>query len=188
MIPVNLHFVPGTISPSFCAWHHFDFGGRKGGRLMNIFISYSADDYELANRIQKELRPLASVKFWQKDKELGKDAWGTIFKWIDEANLVIVLITHSAISRAMAIGQEIGHARKSGKKIIPIVAEGIPKSELGCLEGVTFEPLSRNNIDAVLNRLKISTTSQKVEIQNENVLAIFGVLALCLLFIFVSKE
>jgi len=64
------------------------------------------------------------------------------------------VITDATVSRAMAIGQEIGHARARGKTIIPFVGEGVQKSELGCLEGVIYEVFSKDNQDRAIMNIK----------------------------------
>ena len=105
---------------------------------MNVFISYSVTDTALVGTVATRIKDLAQVKYWDKSKEPGKEAWPTIFSWIDSADLVLVLITGNTLARAFSVGQEIGHAKKGRKQIIPVVAKGIPSAELGCLSGITF--------------------------------------------------
>jgi len=121
---------------------------------MRLFISYSTDDLEIVNQIADALRPHAEVCYWDKDNEPGKSVWKTIFGWIDSSDVVIAVITDKAVSRAMSVGQEIGHAQAKGKKIIPLVHKGIPSSELGCLHGITYIPFSNDCIEESLTRLK----------------------------------
>lgn len=84
---------------------------------MRIFISYSAEDFSLVHKLAKAISSIAEVYYWDKDKVLGKDSWPTIFNWIDAADLVVVVITDSTVSRAMAVGQEVGRAKAKDKGV-----------------------------------------------------------------------
>ena len=121
---------------------------------MKVFISYSTDDQKLVNQLAKEIEPHAEVRYWDKSKELGEEAWKSIFKWIDESDTVIAVITDKTVERAMSVGQEIGHAKSKSKRIVPLVAEGIPSSSLGCISGLTYETLSPKNLVPTIDRLK----------------------------------
>ena len=65
-----------------------------------------------------------------------------LFGWIDISDFVIVVITDNTVRRAMAVGQEVGRAVTMKKTVIPLVAEGVPDSALGCLSGVTYSRLT----------------------------------------------
>ncbi len=143
---------------------------------MKVFISYSASDFELVHRLEKAIAPLVEVHYWEKDKVLGADAWPTIFSWIDASDLVIAVITDSTVSRAMAVGQEIGRAKARGKVIAPLVIEGISKSELGCLEGVTYEPFSKENFDHAVHKITQTVMSLKQKNDQQTALVLMGIL------------
>lgn len=121
---------------------------------MKVFISYSTEDFEVVRKLANAITSLARVYYWDKDKKLGSDAWSTIFDWIDGADFVIAVITDSTVSRAMSVGQEVGHAKARKKVIIPLVGEGVHKNELGCLEGVTYEVFIKNNLDHAITKVK----------------------------------
>lgn len=125
---------------------------------MSVFISYSTDGLALVEKISSAVRHLVDVKYWQQDKEPGADAWTSIFEWIDDADVVLVLITDRTLARAMSVGQEVGYAKSQGKTIIPLIATGVPAAELGCLHGVTYvslDPLDPSPaIDAALAAVK----------------------------------
>jgi len=113
---------------------------------MKIFISYSVDDVDLVSQVARHLQPQADKIYWWKDsKALGKDVWPQIFGWIEQADLVLAVLTDSAVARAMAIGNEIGHAKAKGKVIIPLVAPNVSSADLGCLCGVTYQRIDREN-------------------------------------------
>lgn len=121
---------------------------------MKVFISYSTDDRDLVNQIAKEIEPHAEVHYWDKSKEPGVDAWKSIFGWIDQSDTLLAIITDKTVARGMSVGQEIGHAKTKGKRIIPLVAEGVPSSALGCISGLTRETLSPTNLVPTIERLK----------------------------------
>lgn len=149
---------------------------------MRIFISYSADDFNLVRKLADAIISIAEVYYWDKDKVLGKDSWPTIFSWIDAADLVVAVITDSTVSRAMAVGQEVGHAKAKSKIIIPLVAEGVHKSELGCLEGVTYEVFSKDNFDRAIQETKQTMMSIKQKEDQQTALILIG-LFIAILFL-----
>src|SRR3972149_10931372 len=102
---------------------------------MKIFISYSTPDIKVVELFANILSQYGDVKYWAENKILGEDSWKTIFSWIDSSDVVIALVTGNTLTRAMAVGQEIGYA-KNKKKIIPVVESSIPTTELGCLSGI----------------------------------------------------
>jgi len=151
---------------------------------MRLFISYSTGDLEIVNQIADALRPHAEVYYWAKDNVPGQDAWQTIFQWIFLSDLVVAVITDKTVSRAMSVGQEIGHAKALNKTIIPLVHEEVSSSELGCLHGVTYISFSGDNATEPLNRLKgiITRTKQEKEAARNMFLTIGGILVLLYLF------
>jgi hypothetical protein len=124
---------------------------------MKIFISYSADDLKTVREIAETVKHLPEVNevyYWDKSKEPGKDAWDSIFSWIDSSDVVLAVISDKTVERGLSVGMEIGHAKKSGKKIVPLVTEGVNGTSLGCLSGLTHEKLSKNNPAPTQARLK----------------------------------
>jgi len=121
---------------------------------MKIFISYSTPDIKVVELFANVLSQYGEVKYWAENKILGEDSWKIIFSWIDSSDVVIPLITGNTLTRAMAVGQEIGHA-KGKKRIIPVVESSIPATELGCLTGITYQTINVfNPIPAVLEITK----------------------------------
>lgn len=78
---------------------------------MKVLISYSTADIDIVRKIDGQISTIAQVFYWDKDKEPGKDAWNTIFKWVDSADIAVSLITDKTLKRAMSVGLEIGHAK-----------------------------------------------------------------------------
>lgn len=113
---------------------------------MNVFISYSVADLDLLHQVADAIaaggdQPLC----WDTSKVPGQEVWASIFQWIDSSDLVVVIITDATVGRAMSVGQEVGHARARGKPIVPLVAAGVMPGDLGCLSGVTYQQISREN-------------------------------------------
>ncbi|MFZ5994790.1 MAG: toll/interleukin-1 receptor domain-containing protein [Thermodesulfobacteriota bacterium] len=154
---------------------------------MKVFISYSTDDISIVHTIAQHVRPHAEVFYWDKSKVPGQESWPIIFTWVDQADIVLALITGKTVSRAMSVGQEIGHAKAKGKTIIPIVSPEVPSSELGFLSGITYQPIERNNPGPALESVKRVILAKKQQIEsNQAFLIIGGILAL--LFITASGE
>jgi hypothetical protein len=109
---------------------------------MRVFISYSGKDLDLVEFLASSLGPKVGVDYWDASRSLGLPDWGQIHNWIEEADLVIVLITDATVQRAMAVGNEVGHAKAHNKPIIPLVASTIDPTDLGCLGGVTYQRFS----------------------------------------------
>lgn len=122
---------------------------------MKIFLSYSASDTPIVESTYKHLSEVGEIKFWDKDKTPGDIVWDSIFKWIDEADLVVVIVSQNTINRAMAVGQEIGRAKAKNKKIIPLVASNVVSMDLGCLHGTTYQMFDfENPADSIKNITK----------------------------------
>lgn len=146
---------------------------------MKIFISYSTKDFNLVSEIENYLEKHAEIFYWKKDKILGKEAWDTIFNWIDRADLVLSVITGNTVSRAMAVGQEIGHAKAKHKTIVPIIGAEVPVDELGFLNGTTYEKIDRNNPGMAIQAVEkaIIQIKQETEQRNKSLLFLLGAVA-----------
>ncbi len=112
---------------------------------MRVFISYSGKDLELVEYLADALDEIVDVDYWDNSRHLGEPDWDQIHDWIEDADLVVVLITDRTVKRAMAVGNEVGHAKAHGKAIIPLVAANVSGGDLGCLGGVTYQRFSDEN-------------------------------------------
>lgn len=130
---------------------------------MKIFISYSTPDINLVQLFGKYLSSFGEIKYWAKDNIPGNESWETIFSWIDNSDVVLVLITGNTVSRAMSVGQEIGRAKTKNRLIIPIVEKSIPSTELGFLSGITYQPIDLSNPLPAVN--KITQIVQQLSIE-----------------------
>jgi len=149
---------------------------------MKIFISYSTQDLGIVNLFANYLRPFGEVIYWSEDKILGKEAWDTIFSWIDSSDIVLVLITGNTVTRAMSVGQEVGRAKAKNKNIIPIVSSSVPINELGFLSGTTFQAIDVfNPLPAIIEIAKAIEKHSIAQKQNQNAALILAVIAFFLL-------
>lgn len=162
---------------------------------MNVFISYSVADTDLVGMVAKQIKEKACVRYWDVSKEPGKETWPTIFSWIDSADLVLVLITDKTMQRAFSVGQEVGHAKKGGKQIIPLVTKDVTSADLGCLAGITYIPLDTTNpgdalkaVQDELEKLKQEALLRKELEEQKQKQGIFVLACLALLLFVFSKK
>ncbi len=149
---------------------------------MKVFISYSTNDFTLVSRIADHIRPHSEVLYWDNNKVPGKEAWPLIFSWIDKSDLVLVVITDNTISRAMSVGQEVGHAKAKQKMIIPIVTPNVSETDLGFLSGIIYQRIEHDNPGPALQAVERVILSKKHAIESQQaIFLIFGVLGLILL-------
>jgi len=88
-------------------------------RLMNIFISYSREDAAIAHLLCNILQNRGINVLIDTYLSEGEESRRQICEYIDQAEVVVPLITNSATSSAW-VNQEIGFALGKGKKIIPL--------------------------------------------------------------------
>lgn len=149
---------------------------------MKIFISYSTADLELVHNIASYIKPHAEVYYWHKSKIPGQEDWPTIFNWIENSNLVLAVITDKTVSRAMSVGQEIGHAKAKGKTIIPLVGPNVDSKELGFLSRIIYQPIQPNNPGPALQAIEKVILVKKQQIEKQQaIFLIGGIFALILL-------
>lgn len=141
---------------------------------MNIFISYSVDDVALVNTIAGYIQRHGQVRYWDKSKEPGMEAWPLIFQWIDQSDLVIAVITDNTVRRAMAVGQELGRAQTMRKLIIPLVTANVRASDLGFLSGIVYERIDPRDVSPALLAAERAILQRKQQIQSRQALFVIG--------------
>jgi len=166
---------------------------------VKVFISYSAKDTHRVRIIADKLKKdsCAEVHWWEDSQRPGKAAWGQIFQWIEDADLVVVVISGSVLRRALAVGNEIGCAKAKGKVIIPLVWEspslwakllrnlgakvGIGTDDLGCIGDLVHIRINERNPEDGFQRLNEELrliAAQKDEETRKALLALAGIIAL----------
>lgn len=135
---------------------------------MKVFISYSTEDISLVRKIADQIKTYAEVFYWEESRVLGEQAWNQIFGWIDQCDAVVAVITDKTVTRGISVGQEIGRAKAKYKMIIPLVAPGVPATELGCLHGVTYLRIERENPNSALQAIAQRVAELSEQIKNQN--------------------
>jgi hypothetical protein len=118
---------------------------------MRIFISYSSSDTNIVSVLADQLKMYGDVYYWDKEKTPGESAWEQIFSWIDNSDIVLVLVTDAAIARAMSVCQEVGRAKSGNKFIIPIVSSSVSKNGLGFLSDISYQEIDIMNPAPAIN-------------------------------------
>ena len=153
---------------------------------MKIFISYSTPDSHIVQQLANQLRIFGEVYYWADSNLPGRNAWHSIFNWIDTADIVVVLITGNTVIRAMSVGQEVGRAKTKGKTIIPIISKSVSSTELGFLNGVTYQPIDVFNPYTAIQDVTKVIDSYYNDMQERQKIAI-GLAVLAFLFWLGSK-
>lgn len=172
---------------------------------MKIFISYSAKDTHRVRVIADKLKSDsgAEVHWWEDSQRPGKVAWGQIFQWIEDADLVIVVISGSVLRRALAVGNEIGCAKAKGKVIIPLVWEspslwaklfrkfgarvGIGTDDLGCIGDLVHIRINEKKPEDGFKKLAEELRRIAVQKNDETREAILALLAVVAVGVLAAK-
>ena len=133
---------------------------------MRIFISYSSPDINIVSVLADQLRMYGDIYYWDKDKTPGELAWEQIYSWIDNSDIVLVLVTDATIARSMSVGQEVGRAKAGNKLIIPIVSSSVANNGLGFLSEITFQEIDITNpAPAIYKIIELIDCKNKEEYQ-----------------------
>lgn len=122
---------------------------------MKIFISYSAKDTDFVRRIADGIREEhVTVHWWDDSKKLGEDSWKQIFSWIDEADLVLAIVTGNVLQRGLAVGNEVGYAKAKNKPIVPLITNEKDRFDLGCLTGLVDQYIDEKDPQVGIDAIK----------------------------------
>ena len=135
--------------------------------MIKVFISYSTQDNDLVRQVANYIKLHCEVFYWDQNRTLGEPLWPEVYKWIDNCNLFIAIVTDKTVRRAMSVGQEIGRAIAKEKTVIPLVGRDVPDFELGCLRGINYQRISNENSGAAMEsvRQRILALSRKEDIR-----------------------
>ncbi|HNH03878.1 MAG TPA: TIR domain-containing protein, partial [Anaerolineales bacterium] len=97
--------------------------------MAKVFISYSRKDIDFAKRLTSELQK-SELDFWVDWEGIPPtvDWWREVEKGIEEADVFLFLISPDSVASKVC-GQEIEHAAKNGKRLIPLVVRDIRGEE-----------------------------------------------------------
>jgi TIR domain len=155
---------------------------------MRIFISYSNPDLNIVRTLGNQLNIFGDVFYWNQSNVPGTVAWEQIYSWIDNSDIVLVLITGNTVIRARSVGLEVDRAKEKSKYIIPIVSTGIPITELEFLTGVTYQPIEvLNPLPAISRFTEVVGEFYENKQQNNKRIAL-GLVSIAFLILFTGNE
>ncbi|RKX40740.1 MAG: hypothetical protein DRP33_06375 [Thermotogae bacterium] len=164
--------------------------------MMRVFISHSSKDEKLVESLKKHLeKTFKDVCYFYTaadDPQPGQNLAVKIQKEIEQADVFLVLLTPNS-KKSSYVNQEIGYAKKCGKRIIALVMKGTPQEALGMLAGDEYIIHIKDEIPESLINVLIKEAIKKVEENQPKqaldpvILAIIVVIILFLLA-FVSEK
>src|SRR5215208_4558587 len=97
--------------------------------MTSLFISYSRKDMEAARRLTEAFKG-QELEFWIDWEGIPPtvDWWNAIEKGIEEADIFLFLISPDS-AKSKVCQQEIDHAIKNGKRLVPVVLRDIKGDE-----------------------------------------------------------
>jgi nucleoside 2-deoxyribosyltransferase len=99
--------------------------------MTNVFISYSRNDKELADKIRRALADAGVATSMADDTVPPGARWReTLVKKLDKADAVVAVVSKSTVESSWTM-TELGIAWGANKKIIGVLAPGEPPDELG---------------------------------------------------------
>lgn len=125
----------------------------QGAGALKVFISYGFADYGAVEKMSLALPWKHEVYYFQPNQDVGLPVPESILQRIDWADVVIAYITPATIDRAMAVGNEIGYAKKAGKFIIPLKSKEVQASDLGVLGTLKWIEVDKENPETAYKAL-----------------------------------
>ena len=148
-----------------------------------VFISHSTSDIGLVTSLAHLLQKFGIDVFvanWYLSP--GESLDKKVFDQIESSDCVVVLLTRNGI-RSNWVQQEIGYSMQKNRPVIPIVEQGVDRSELAALQGkeyIEYDPYQPQSaltkLSSFVNGLKL-----KKEEQEKALLVVGGLLLLLLL-------
>ena len=98
--------------------------------MSDVFISYSRKDSEFVRKLHDGLVAAGSDTWvdWQRI-QVSNQWWNEITVAINEANTFVFVVTQASLSSKIC-NQELAHALKQHKRIIPILREDIDEKSV----------------------------------------------------------
>jgi len=84
------------------------------------------------------------------DEDYGSSLPGKLSTNIDNSDILIVILTHNS-SNSSTVGQEIGYAKKAGKRIIPLIESGTPLPVM--LQGSEYVTFTLPTLDSACKKI-----------------------------------
>lgn len=126
-----------------------------------VFISYSRDERELAQRVRAHLEEIGAKPMSDADILKGASFTGEIRFKISCAHVFIPILTSNSKSRPW-VHQEIGYAMGLGVPILPLALDELPQGMAEQIQAVRVNPdlgdlperLKRNTLENVVSRAR----------------------------------
>ncbi|HLA08620.1 MAG TPA: toll/interleukin-1 receptor domain-containing protein, partial [Anaerolineales bacterium] len=130
---------------------------KQGSSMASLFISYSRRDTEAARKLTEALKG-QDLDFWIDWEGIPPtvDWWKEIEKGVEEANVFLFLISPDS-AKSKVCRQEIDHAVKNGKRLIPVVVRDIKADETPPQLGLLNWIFLRESDDFGLAFVKLTT-------------------------------
>ena len=120
---------------------------------MDVFISYSRDDAAYAGRLARAIEQAGFSAWYDHKMPVGDSFNSTIEDAIDNARVILVLVTPRSAKSAW-VQYEIGLAMQKGARIIPVTADEVDPGDLpSLLSRMNAMRLSDLDTDAGLSKL-----------------------------------
>jgi len=150
-----------------------------------IFLSYSHRDLDIAYKIYSIFSRIGIPCYLAElYPEPGVSLWNKIEEMINRSAIVVVIWTRNSYYSPY-VNQELGAAKRAGKRIIPLVEEG---AELkGVLEGMEYVKLDRKDWVSTVSSL-LNATRLHLEKSDQSVALALLALAAGILFLRTSSE
>ena len=98
--------------------------------MAKVFVSYSRKDIDFAKRLTEELKK-NNMEFWVDWEGIPPtvDFMKKIEKGIEESDAFLFLVSPDSV-KSKVCGEEIAHAAKNGKRLIPLMVRDVKSEEL----------------------------------------------------------
>lgn len=118
---------------------------------LQVFISYSFSDKNVMNKLKNILQDYGFKCYVsQHDEDFGSFLPAKLSNAIDNSDAVIVILTNNS-SLSPSVNQEIGYAKSSGKRIIPLLESGVPLPVF--LQGTEYVGFSNSTLDQACQKI-----------------------------------
>lgn len=104
-----------------------------------VFISYSRDDRELAEKLARHLESIGIKPLWDRRLVGGEGFTEQIKSFIAHAHVFVSIVTEISIERGW-VHQELGYAHALNIPVLPILVNRDPSGMVSMIQGVQVRP------------------------------------------------
>ena len=118
---------------------------KKNSSNFQVFISYSFEDGDIVRQLKNTLQQDGIKCYVAKhDANYGGSIYTKLSSAIDNSKAVIAILTQKGCA-SPSVNQELGYAKKAGKRIIPLVEKGVNLPVM--LQGLEYKKFDRSSLD-----------------------------------------